>query len=118
MTFTNTLPRIVGATLLSMPMTLATPAIASANDLTFLLYNETSADIVELYISPTTVDDWEENLIPEESFIPTYESVTVTIEDGRTDCEYDILGIFSDGDEVDDYAIDLCELESYSFIEE
>lgn len=118
MSLPKSLPRLLSSAALSLPMVVATSTIAFANDLAFLLYNKTSVDLVELYVSPTNIDDWEENLMQGGQRLGPRQSTTVTIGDGRTTCMYDILGVFADGDEVDDYEIDLCELESYSFIEE
>ena len=118
MVFTPILKRAAGATLLSIPMALATSAIALAEDIAFTLYNETNVDLVELYVSPSNIDDWEENLIPSGQGLGARESTTVTVADERTDCEYDLLGVFADNDEVEDYNVDLCDLESYSFVEE
>ena len=118
MLLTPMLKRAAGATLLSIPMVLATSAIALAGDITLMLHNQTSVDLSQLYVSPTTSDDWEENLISSGQLLRSKQSTNLTIADGRTTCEYDILGIFADGEEVQDYNVNLCDLESYSFIEE
>ncbi|MEN9224588.1 MAG: hypothetical protein Q6L60_03010 [Thermostichus sp. HHBFW_bins_43] len=100
--------------LLVFPFTLATSA-ALAQDLQFTLHNETSADLVEFYITTSGSDSWEENLLS--GPIGTGESATVTIADGEVVCEYDILGIFADGSQAEDYELDLCELGSYTYSE-
>ena len=116
MTHSTSGSRWLGAVLLSMPMAFATNAIALADDLSFQLYNETSVTLTELYISPNEIDDWEEDILENDDLV-SGETGNVTIADGRTTCIYDILGIFADGDEVEDYEVNLCDLESYSFTE-
>ena len=98
-------------------MTLATSAIALASDITFTLYNETSVTLTELYLSPSNVDDWEEDILGTD-VLEARGVINVTVEDGRTDCIYDFLGVFADNDMVEDYGVDICTLESYSFTEE
>ncbi|MDF1792279.1 MAG: hypothetical protein P1U88_10240 [Thalassobaculaceae bacterium] len=90
---------------------------AAAEDLEFLLINDSSADLVGFYVSPASSEHWEENLLDGGSYLaPGYE-VTVSIADGLTTCIYDIRGVFSDGDVVDDHSLDLCELGEYTFTE-
>ena len=110
------LTRCLTSLVVGIPMAFATNAIALADDISFTLYNQTSVTLQELYISPSNIDDWEEDILGNDVW-PAGEQGTVTIADGRQTCIYDILGIFVDGDEVDDYQVNLCELESYSFTE-
>ena len=118
MSFTKSCFRLLGATALAVPMTLATSAIALASDVIFTLHNETSSALTELYLSPSNVDDWEEDILASAGPIEAGTMVNLTVEDGRTDCLYDILGVFADDDMVEDYSVDICDLESYSFTEE
>lgn len=117
MLFSKSRLRLLGATALAIPMALATSAIALADDLNFTLYNETSVTLTELYLSPSNVDDWEDDVLSSDD-LGAGRSIRLSIEDGRTDCEYDILGVFADNDSVEDYGVDICNLGSYSFVEE
>ncbi len=89
---------------------------AFAEDLEFLIVNETSADLVGFNVSPASSDSWEENLLSGGYLAPDYE-IGVLIADGLTTCVYDIRGSFSDGETVEDYGLDLCELGEYVFAE-
>lgn len=91
-------------------------AQAHAEDLTFTLNNGTGAAVVEFYLSPAEVDDWEENLLGDDA-LSAGASTDVTVADGRTTCVYDIKTVFKDGDVVDDRGIDLCDLGSYTIHE-
>lgn len=102
---------------LAATLMFATASLAHAEDLEFELANETIVTLVELYISPTNIDDWEEDFLGSEVLLAGEVSL-VTIAGGRSDCVYDILGVFADDDEVEDYEVNLCELEAYTFYEE
>ncbi|NVK14531.1 MAG: hypothetical protein HWE35_10150 [Rhodobacteraceae bacterium] len=93
---------------------LASQAPAQAEDLEFLLVNDSSADLVEFNVSPTPSDNWEGNLMEGGYLAPGYE-IDVLIADGATTCVYDIRGSFSDGSEAEDYGLDLCDLGEYTF---
>jgi len=104
MTFLKRLPLAVAAVLVAAP--------AMADDLVFQLNNNSSFVVVELYASPSNVDEWEEDILGRD-VLGAGESARVTIRDGRRTCEYDLKIVFDDGDEVTDTA-DLCETESYT----
>ncbi|MEC9264828.1 MAG: hypothetical protein VX464_02165 [Pseudomonadota bacterium] len=89
-------------------------AQAVAEDLEFLLGNETGVEIVGFYVSHPGTGSWEENLM-EGDVLPSPGEVTVTIADGRDNCEYDIRTEFADGEFFEDYNLDLCELGAYVF---
>ncbi|WP_226688292.1 hypothetical protein [Ruegeria arenilitoris] len=87
---------------------------ASAEDLVFLLGNESSVDLVEFNVSASASSKWEANLLQGDYIAPGYEA-DVLIADGLTTCVYDIRGAFSDGSSAEDYGVDLCDLGEYAF---
>ena len=87
---------------------------ALAEDLTFRLYNETSSDLTGFYISPSGQNQWGANLLQGGYLAPDFE-VPVLISDDLEVCEYDIRGEFRDGQDVEDYDIDICETSEYTF---
>lgn len=89
---------------------LAVPAVAQ--DLDFVLINQSGYDVVAFYAAPTDVDSWEEDILGNDILESGYR-VTVTIADGRSQCDYDLRFEFDDGDVMEDTA-DLCELGSYT----
>lgn len=91
---------------------MATSAVAE--DLEFLVVNESSADLVEFNISPASSDSWEGNLLSGGYVAPDYE-IDVVIADGLTTCVYDIRGGFDDGSSVEDFGLNLCDLGEYVF---
>ena len=98
-------------------LALAWVPMAQAQDLAFPLSNDTSVTLMELYMSPSNVDVWEEDMLGT-SVLGAGETADVVIADGRSDCIYDIRGVLADGDVVEDWGVDLCDLGSYAFIED
>lgn len=89
----------------------ATPA--EAEDLGFTLENRSSYDVMEFYASPVDIDDYEEDILGRD-VLASGESTRVTIADGSEQCEYDMLFVFADGDELRRDGVDLCETGSYT----
>lgn len=98
----------------SVAVLLAFQAPVYAEDLEFLLVNDSSADLVGFNVSPASSDNWEGNLMAGGYLAPGYE-IGVLIADGATTCVYDIRGSFADGSEAEDYGLDLCDLGEYAF---
>jgi hypothetical protein len=74
---------------------------ALADDLTFTLVNKSSANLVELYVSPHSADDWGDNVLTVAS-LKAGQKGNVTISDGTTVCDYDLrfvtdTGVTADG---------------------
>ncbi len=90
----------------------ATPVFAQ--DLEFLLINDSPGPLTEFYVSAASSGSWESNLLRGGYLDAGYE-VDVLIADGLSTCVYDILAVFSDGERLEDFDLDLCELGSYTF---
>jgi hypothetical protein len=88
---------------------------ASAQDIAYLLINNTSATLIEFYTAPVDVDNWENDLLANFDLEPG-SNATVMIVDGRTQCEYDLLFVFEDESEYTD-TVDICQLASYELVE-
>ncbi len=95
---------------------LVSSTAAKAEDLNFLLVNETSSDLVEFNVSTSSSDEWEEDLLVDGYLASGYE-VEVLIADGLSTCVYDIRGVFDDGGTYEDFGLDLCDLGEYTFTE-
>ncbi|MEM6589278.1 MAG: hypothetical protein AAF641_12590 [Pseudomonadota bacterium] len=87
---------------------------ALADNLDFLIYNESSADLVEFNVSSSNAQSWDGNLMRGGYLAPGYE-IDVVIADGLETCIYDIRGVFDDGSTAEEYDIDVCELGEYTF---
>lgn len=94
---------VAGVALMAAPL--------AAQEISFDLHNETGVALVEFYASPTSADDWEEDILGMD-VLAAGESATVTI-GGDRGCDYDLLFVFADGDELVD-SDNLCEISEYT----
>ncbi|WGM30785.1 hypothetical protein [Brevundimonas sp. NIBR11] len=77
---------------------------------TFTLHNESEHDLISLYISVPSTDEWEEDIFGD-GILESGDSVDVTIDDDLEDCEYDLKAEFSDGSELVVGSENFCELD-------
>ena len=89
-------------------------ASALAEDLDFLLVNESPSPVTQLYVSPASSGSYEDNLLQGGILNADYE-VDVLIAGSQSTCVYNIHAVFDDGERLEDYGLDLCELGSYTF---
>jgi hypothetical protein len=89
---------------------LSSPAFAE--DLVFDLINSSSANLHQLYVSPTDTDTWGEDILGTD-ILAAGESGTVTIADGLETCAYDLRFVTDTGAEVTASA-DLCDTGSFT----
>ena len=88
-------------------------APAYAEDLAFMLDNQSSGAIQEFYASPVGVDDWEEDILGTD-ILGAGDASRITIADGRDVCEYDLKIVFDDASEMEERSINLCDTGSYT----
>ena len=98
---------------LALALVVSTVGVAFAEDLDFTLINGSNSDVVAFHVSHAGTGSWEENLIAG-GFLPSGNELGIQIADGRSTCVYDILTEFADGQKLEDYGLDLCELGSYT----
>lgn len=85
------------------------PAAAQAQDQrNFELTNGTTRTISELYISPTNVNDWEEDVLGVDTLDEMGKTV-VNFVDTVDECVYDLKIVHDDGDSAIWSGINLCE---------
>lgn len=95
----------------ALALTLAAGA-AQAQDVAYTLYNNSPLTVMEFYASPSDVGSWEEDILGA-NVLPPGQAGTVTIADGRSQCVYDLMFVFEDGQTLTD-SVDICTLESYT----
>lgn len=102
-------PLMLRTAFVAATLALATPA--AAQEIAFDLVNDTGVTLVEFYASPVTVDTWEEDILG----MDVLESgmVAEVVIEGDRGCDYDMLFVFADGDELTD-TLDLCEVAEYT----
>jgi hypothetical protein len=92
---------------------IATTGAASAENLYFTLVNTTGVNAVAFHVSESGNDEWGENLMAG-GYLPSGNEIEVEIADGLDVCVYDIRTDFEDGDVLDDYGVNLCDLGTYT----
>jgi hypothetical protein len=114
----SSIKTLVAATALAIPfMTLSVKNVsAQQEDLSFTVVNRTGSALQDFYLSPTGLSDWEDDILGRD-MLYSGESATISVEDGRRTCLYDLRGVFADGEVLEDYRVNLCDLVTYEFVE-
>ncbi len=120
----NLLPLTVGVSFLANDASFvyadgliaARPADTVPAEYAFILTNETSVDMVEFYASPQTAVEWEADILANRTIRANGDWTTITLPSNRG-CIYDFLAVFADGDKLERYGIDVCELETHTYYE-
>ena len=92
--------------------TLLTAAPALAEDLQFILINNSSVNLHQLYVSETASDNWGEDILGQD-ILESGLQATVTITDGLSVCDYDLRFVAEDGSEATGTQ-NLCELDTFT----
>jgi len=111
------LPRMLSrhaAAALLATAALVVAGTAYAEPVVFTLENNTGAVMDQFYASPPSSNEWEEDILGQDVLNPG-ESVEITIDDGREDCEYDFRAVFQDGSAMEHDAVHICDGETYSY---
>lgn len=87
-------------------------APAFAEDVVFDLINSSSADLQELYVSPTGSDTWGDDILGVD-VLASGEQGAVTIADGQETCAYDLRFVM-DNDVTIEGTADLCETNEFT----
>ena len=92
----------------------AAPAYADPRD--FKLINMTGKALVEIYVSPSNLDDWGDNLLTETQFLPHGNEVPIAFKRfTEGDCYYDVKVVAEDGSEGELNQVNLCETNTVTF---
>jgi hypothetical protein len=81
-------------------------AIAQGNQ-NFTLDNDTGYTVEEVYVSATTSDDWEEDVLGQH-VLPDQSSVEITFPGKDKTCVYDLRVVYDDGEVAEWVNFDLC----------
>jgi hypothetical protein len=108
--------QIVTSLSLGFTVAIGCAQVTLAETVEFRLVNKTSVSLIEFYASPSNLDDWENDILGEEVLTPGKATV-IAVADTRQACTYDLKGVFSDGDKVEEKAVNICEVGSYTFRE-
>ena len=89
---------------------LAAPAgvLAQAKQ-AFTLHNKTGYTIEQVYVSPTTTDDWEEDILGSD-VLNNGQRVEIDFERSEKSCVWDLKVVYDDGEEAEWDGFNLCEV--------
>ena len=100
---------------LTVPFLTATTMVPSASALSprFTLRNLSGHTLTRFYASPSHTRNWEEDILGSGILRSGY-SVKVTINDGRRTCWYDFKSVFSGGQSINRYNVNVCSTGTYT----
>ncbi|MBW4510136.1 MAG: hypothetical protein KME64_27005 [Scytonematopsis contorta HA4267-MV1] len=109
--------KLIAGIALSSSLVIFTSQVARADRRNFRVINRTSEPIVNLHVSRTNTNDWEEDVLGSD-VLNAGESQMITFSGfGQNECYFDIQAKFEDGDVVEERKVNLCETDSYTFTE-
>ena len=88
---------------------LAATAFARTGKQDFLLHNQTGVEIHELYVSPHTSNEWEEDVLGKDT-LASGESVKITFEDREKHVHWDLKVVDSKGNSIEWEDLNLIEI--------
>ncbi|WP_212611901.1 hypothetical protein [Sphingomonas baiyangensis] len=88
-------------------------APASAQDEVLTVNNRTGYTISEIYIAPTTTDEWEEDIMGDD-VLPSGRSVDIDFSRSEETCVWDMKAVYDDDTNAVWRKINLCEISAIS----
>ncbi len=123
MSFARYVNTLTGPLVLLAGLSIVKPVLAEdtvtetpQSEYTFTLTNDTSVDMLEFYASPQTATDWEANILGDKT-VQAHGDWTIITLPGNRGCFYDFLAVFADGDQLEKYGINVCELKRHTYYE-
>jgi len=99
----------VALTLAVIALFVTATAFARAGKQDFMLHNATGVEIHELYVSPHTSNDWEEDILGKDT-LADGESVKITFEDREKHVHWDLKVVDSKGNSIEWTDLNLVEI--------
>jgi hypothetical protein len=91
-------------------LSLSTVTFAAAQqrkNLDFTLVNKTGVDIMEVYLSPTSDDEWGSDVMGKD-ILENGQKVDITFSSAETECNWDLKVVDEDDDEIVWTKLNLC----------
>ena len=102
--------------ILALMLVVASTATAFADPRDFQLTNSSGREIAEIYVAPSNMDDWGDNLIPDGKVLPNGNTVPIAFQRfTEGNCFYDIKVVTTDGAEGEMNQVNLCETTTVTF---
>ena len=95
----STLRRVAGGLLCAALFSAPLWAEDEYQPVTFTLANQSGVAMTHFYMSPPDTQAWEDDVLGVD-VLESGDSVSITVQDGRPDCHYDIKAVFADDTEA------------------
>ena len=89
---------------------------ATALDRRVRINNYPSYDIIEFYASHRDATSWQEDILGRD-ILPAGSSVMINIDDGTGYCVFDFRAVFEDGEVLEKFGNNVCELAEFNYTE-
>lgn len=88
------------------------PAVAT--DQNFTLHNHTERTMKSLYVSPSGVGDWSEDILGQD-ILDDHTDLEVRFDRVTSQCEWDVRAVFADGSSEQVHDVDFCAVSEVTF---
>ena len=105
----------VGAASLLFLFQSATVPPAHSGERHVVLTNNTSEQIIEIYVSDDRTDNWQEDYLGLE-FLPPGSSVSVDVDDRNGNCRVDVKTVFSNGSSLVNRGVNACHTKGHAVL--
>jgi hypothetical protein len=99
-------PYIVAAAFCAAVLSCA-PALAGEQD--FTLVNATGYTVSQVYVSPSTANDWEEDILGKD-VLADGDRTNIHFDRDTSTCKWDLKVVYDDGDTAEWSAVNLCKI--------
>jgi hypothetical protein len=106
----------VARLVLSAALFAAGVSSVAALDRRVRINNYTSYDIIEFYASHRDASSWQEDILGRD-ILPAGSSVMINIDDGTGYCVFDFRAVFEDGEVLEKFGNNVCELAEFNYTE-
>lgn len=105
----------LGGAFVALALVLASVSTAFADPRDFVLINSTGRVITEVYVTPSNLDDWGDDILGQD-VLDAGQQVTIKFARFKEgDCYYDIKVVVVDGGEGELNQVNLCETQTVTF---
>ena len=106
--------KIIAALVVTGFLAVSASTAASAANRHVDIVNDTGKTMSEFYASATGTDDWEEDILGEDT-LDNGGVFDIDIDDGTGACKFDFKAVFTDGTSHVRRAVDVCKISSFTY---
>ena len=98
---------LIAAALVLVAVAAVSATAAQRRNLDFTLVNKTGVDIMEVYLSPTSDNEWGEDVMGKD-ILESGQKVDITFSSAETECNWDLKVVDEDDDDIIWTKLNLC----------